>query len=357
MANLSTAQPSRHSSPTTKAQRLAYLIFEGPDLEKTERFLQTFGLLTGDYDGDTLYMRGANELPFCYIVRKASKDKFLGFALEVASREDLKKLSALPAASEIQTLSSPGGGEVVRLRDPNGFLVEAVYGQVPYPAVEKRGMLPFNAAGAPSRINSTQRPPIEPPQITKLGHVVMEAPKYQLTSEWYTKHFGLIPSDVQVLPDGSPMVTFFRLDLGATPADHHTIALGQGFSAQYNHSAFEVMDQDALGVGQRVLREKGYSHAWGIGRHILGSQIFDYWEDPRGFKHEHYCDGDLFTDDIPTGVSYANKQSLSQWGAPVPSTFIKPKINAKAIVDLVRNLMGSSDLSISKLLTMARTML
>lgn len=357
MATLKTAQPARHPNPTTKAQRLAYLIFEGPDLEKTERFLQSFGLVTGDHIDNAIYMRGANELPFCYMVKHANKDKFLGFAFEMASKDDLITLSRIPGASGIEPLTTPGGGDVVRLRCPSGFLVEAVYGQQAYSKIEQREALTMNNAGSPERINSTQRPPIEPPQITKLGHVVIEAPKYQQTSEWYTKHFGLIPSDVQVLPDGSPMVTFFRLDLGDTPADHHTLAMGQGFSCQYNHSAFEVMDQDALGMGQRVLREKGYSHAWGIGRHVLGSQIFDYWDDPRGYKHEHYCDGDLFTSNIPTGVTYASKESLSQWGAPVPSSFVKPKVNAKIIMDLVKNLMRSPDLTIGKLLTMARTML
>ena len=33
-----------------------------------------------------------------------------------------------------------------------------------------------------------------------------------------------------------------------------------------------------------VLAARGYPHAWGVGRHILGSQIFDYWRDPFGHK-------------------------------------------------------------------------
>ncbi|MCH3034954.1 hypothetical protein K3X10_14900, partial [Listeria monocytogenes] len=81
------------------------------------------------------------------------------------------------------------------------------------------------------------------------------------------RHFGFIPSDVQVLPDGSPAVTFLRLNLGDTPADHHTLASAQGFMATYSPSAFEVVDADAVGMGQRVLRESGWKHAWGIGRH------------------------------------------------------------------------------------------
>ena len=51
---------------------------------------------------------------------------------------------------------------------------------------------------------------------------------------------------------------------------------------EYGHSSFEVVDADAVGMGQRVLLKRGWRHAWGIGRHILGSQIFDYWEDPWG---------------------------------------------------------------------------
>lgn len=357
MATLMTPQPARHASPTTKAQRLAYLIFEGPHLANTERFLKAFGLLTGDQINNTLYMRDASEAPFCYVVKEAAKDKFLGFAFEVNSRADLEKLSTIPGASAIETLTSPGEGEVVRLRDPNGFIVEAVHGQKPYPAVAQRHALTLNTANATPRINSAQRPPVEPPSIKKLGHVVIESPDFQKTSAWYTQHFGLIPSDVQVLPDGSPMVTFFRMDLGETPADHHTLALGQGFCAQYNHAAFEVTDQDAIGMGQRILGEKGYFHAWGIGRHILGSQIFDYWDDPRGFKHEHYCDGDVFTQEVPMGVSYASKQSLCQWGGPVPKHFIKPKIDVSIILATLKNLYRSPDLSIGKLITMARTML
>ena len=76
----------------------------------------------------------------------------------------------------------------------------------------------MNWADEAPRVNATQRPPIAPPEVIKLGHVVLEVADYQATCAWYTQHFGFIPSDVQVLPDGSPAVTFLRLDLGNTPA-------------------------------------------------------------------------------------------------------------------------------------------
>jgi hypothetical protein len=128
----------------------------------------------------------------------------------------------------------------------------------------------------------------------------------------------------------------------------------QGFMPQFNHAAFEVVDADAVGMGQRVLREKGFTHAWGIGRHILGSQIFDYWEDPWGDKHEHYCDGDLFTVDRPMGVHPVSREAMAQWGQPMPRSFTRPHFTPRTMLSAVHNLRKSPDLTLDKLLTLAR---
>jgi len=354
MPELSTPQPARHPDPTAKAQRLAYLIWERPDLDRAEAFLNAFGLVTVERTADALHLRAAAAAPFCYVVRRATAARFAGFALEVGGRAELEKLSRVNGASSIEPLSAPGGGAVVRLRDPSGFCVEAVHGQASYPALPVRHALIANTADAVPRVNGGQRPPVAPPDVLRLGHIVLEVADYQATSGWYTRHFGFIPSDVQVLPDGSPAVAFLRLDRGDVPSDHHTLALGQGFAPRFNHSAYEVVDLDAVGMGQRVLREKGYRHAWGIGRHLLGSQVFDYWNDPWGDKHEHYCDGDVFTADAPTGVSAASGASLSQWGPPLPASFIRPKASFANLADGIRHLYRSPDLSVRKLLMMAR---
>jgi hypothetical protein len=145
-----------------------------------------------------------------------------------------------------------------------------------------------------------------------------------------------------------------RLDLGDTPADHHTLALAQGFAPLYSHSAYELVDPDAVGMGQRVLREQGWKHAWGIGRHILGSQIFDYWQDPWGDKHEHYCDGDLFTAAVPTGIHPVSRDAMSQWGQTMPRSFTKPKLTPASLAALFRNLRRSPDLTVAKLRTLAK---
>ena len=351
---LATAQPARHAHPTTRAQSLAYLIFERPDLDRAQQFLSDFGLRLAERTVQALYLRGTGFAPYCYRVAVGPKPRFLGFGLLVPERADLEKLAALQPGVQIEASPHPGGGRMVRLRDPSGFVVEALAGQTRAAPQPHRAPLPLNFSGERPRINTSQRPPLAPPEILRLGHVVLEVADFQATCAWYTQHFGFIPSDVQVLPDGSPGVTFLRLDLGELPADHHSLALAQGFMPAYSHSAYEVVDTDAVGMGQQLLRERGYRHAWGIGRHILGSQIFDYWQDPWGDKHEHYCDGDLFTADVPTGTHAVSREAMAQWGPTMPSSFTKPKLTLPNIAALIRNLRRSPDLSLGKLLTLAK---
>jgi hypothetical protein len=44
---------------------------------------------------------------------------------------------------------------------------------------------------------------------------------------------------------------------------------------------------DSQIVGHYHLERNGWTNAWGVGRHIFGSQIFDYWyvgpQVPMGF--------------------------------------------------------------------------
>nr|WP_315050481.1 VOC family protein [uncultured Brevundimonas sp.] len=269
---MTSRHPARHPSPTIRANRLAYLIFERPDLDRAIRFLVDFGLQVCFRNDDLALLRGTAGEPYCYRIARGRKARFVGMGFEAGSSDDLQRFAeVVPGASAVEPAADPAGGHRVRATDPSGFDVEIVFGQSAEPELDRRGPLPWNLDGQAARINTPQRPPIQPPDVMRLGHVVLEAADYQRTAAWYTEHLGLIPSDVLLLPDGSPAVAFMRLDLGDKPADHHSLALGQGFAPLYSHSAYEVVDPDAIGVGQRVLHERGWTHAWGVGRHILGS--------------------------------------------------------------------------------------
>ncbi|MFM2278269.1 MAG: hypothetical protein RLZZ444_500 [Pseudomonadota bacterium] len=352
---LSTSHPARHPKPTTKASELAYLIFERPDIPKAEAFLMDFGLLVAKREENASYLRGTGEAACCYVIRKAPTARFAGFGLTVDTEAELKALAALPEATgSIEQSSYPGGGKVVRLTCPSGFEVHAVYGRTPAQPLPHRMALQHNSVDTITRVNETQRLMVSAPEIIKLGHVVLEVPDYQRTAAWYTQHFGFIPTDIQIFQDGSPAVAFMRVDRGETPVDHHTLVLVQGVVTRYSHSAFELIDTDAVAMGQRVLRERQWHHAWGMGRHLLGSQVFDYWSDPWGCHHEHYCDGDLFTADIPTGIHPVSRQAMSQWGPELPRSFTKPKVTLAFLRDVIHSLRTSPDLTFSKLITLMK---
>jgi catechol 2,3-dioxygenase-like lactoylglutathione lyase family enzyme len=330
------------------------LIFERPDLALAESFLSDFGLSQASRTDAILYMRATSASAYCYRVHRAPRARFVGVGFSVRTRGELERLARLEGASAIEPSEHPGGGERVVLTDPSGFTVEVIHGRASAGALPTRKPLTFNFGGERNRINAGQRPPEQPPEVMRLGHVVFEVASYQATCAWYTQHLGFIPSDVQVLPDGSPVVTFLRMDLGEAPADHHTLALAQGVAPSYSHSAFELVDADAVGMGQRLLRERGYRHAWGIGRHILGSQIFDYWHDAWGDKHEHYCDGDLLTAEVPMGVHAVSREAMSQWGPPMPAAFTRPHFSAAAALAAARNIHQSPDLDLQKVIALAR---
>ncbi len=351
---LTTPQPARNPNPATKATSLAYMIFERPDLDLAEKFLTDFGLRTAQKTPDLLLMRGTDSAPYCYVALRGPTASFLGLAFTVASLDDLHKLAALPESSPVKDIDWPGGGKRVRMTEPAGLRVDVVWGQTPAERLPHRAAIKMNEPENLIRVDGTQRLPPTPPEIIKLGHLQMGAPNFQEVSAWYTGRLGLVPSDICVLPDGSPGACFFRLDLGDKPADHHTLALSIHFMTDYGHSAYEVVDADAVGMGQRVLDKKGWRHAWGIGRHILGSQIFDYWEDPWGAKHEHYCDGDVFTAAQPAEIHALSREAMAQWGPAMPKRFTRPEINLGSLKALVRNLRAYNDLSVKKLITLLK---
>jgi hypothetical protein len=59
-----------------------------------------------------------------------------------------------------------------------------------------------------------------------------------------------------------------------------------------------------------------------VGRHIQGSQLFDYWRDPDGFLVEHFADGDMFDNTLEPGWAPFTATGLAQWGPPVTKDFL-----------------------------------
>ena len=167
-----------------------------------------------------------------------------------------------------------------------------------------------------------------PAMVHKLGHYGFISKTWDEDVAFYTGNFNFVPSDVLHAPGNSDMdiLTFLHLDLGREFSDHHTLFLARAppeVPATFlHHTSYEVDDFDTQLLGHEYLLSKGYQLVWGVGRHILGSQIFDYWKDPSGFTVEHYTDGDVVNED--TKVLRQEDQgpnTLSVWGPKIPEVF------------------------------------
>ncbi len=254
----------------------------------------------------------------------------------MAERDDVARLAAATGA-RVARLPESLGGVCVDLRDPGGGLVRVVCDPLQLTALPDQRPLPINAGRHVARINAAQRPPREPAAVQRLGHVVLQRTAFRRTLDWYLKMLGLLVSDFLFFAgqrERGPVMAFIRCDRGATPADHHTLALTLGPSNRYVHSAYQVADLDALAAGGEYLADHGYRRSWGIGRHIQGSQIFDYWRDPDGFLVEHYTDGDLFDASLEPGWAPMSASGLAQWGPPATRDFLGLKPGRDAIAEL-----------------------
>jgi catechol 2,3-dioxygenase-like lactoylglutathione lyase family enzyme len=316
--------PGRSPDPIIKVHDIAWLEFEKPDLVRAEAFSQAFGFSTALRTADELYLRGTDSGSPCVLIRRGPQSRFIGAAYTAQDQSDVRRL-ADATGTRIRALPESLGGVAVDLVDPSGVTVRVVAGTHQLDALAAQTPHQFNFGHELRRINDVQRPPRVPTRVQRLGHVVMQTTKYREVLNWYLDHLGMIVSDFLYYPgrrDRGPVMSFIRCDRGQTPADHHTLAVALGPSNRYIHSAYQVSDIDAMAAGSRYLAKLGYHRSWGIGRHIQGSQIFDYWRDPDGFLVEHFSDGDMFDCSLEPGWAPFTASGLSQWGPPITKDFL-----------------------------------
>jgi Glyoxalase/Bleomycin resistance protein/Dioxygenase superfamily len=316
--------PGRSRNPVIKVDDLAWLEFEKPDLTRAEAFAHAFGFTTVFRTGGELQLRGTDPGAPCVFIRRGATTRFRGMAFTAQDEADLLRLANATGAQALP-LPDTIGGLSVDLVDPSGIPVHVVAGTHKLDALPAQTPHTFNFGDDLNRANATQRPPRAPATVERLGHVVLQSTTYIKALNWYLDNLGMIVSDFQFFPgqrDRGPAFSFIRCDRGSTPADHHTLALGLGPTNRYLHSAYQVCDLDALAAGGEYLKDHGYHRSWGIGRHIQGSQIFDYWRDPDGFIVEHFADGDMFDCTLEPGWAPLTASGLAQWGPRATNDFL-----------------------------------
>ena len=239
-----------------KVRDVQYVTYRVPDLDLIEKFLVDFGMVRASRTPQALEMRGAGTYPVIYRAELADKPAFAHMVFD--------------------------GPENKTLKDPDGYEIRVTSGVRKVAPLPMRPELPLNHAARKVRFNGTQRPPAAPAQVLRMGHFIFKVSDINRSIAWYQKELGLKVSDfVYEGEEKNKLIAFMRCDRGGEHTDHHTVGLAQvppGAPLGVHHTSFETLDLDAIGMGGEWLKEKGWDkqHVWGIGRHMLGSQVFDY---------------------------------------------------------------------------------
>ncbi|WP_020102038.1 VOC family protein [Mycobacterium sp. 360MFTsu5.1] len=344
----------RSRNPLIKVTDVAWLEFDKPDLARAEAFAHAFGFGTALRTDTELHLRGSDPDAPCVLIRRGPQTRFRGMAFAAGDDADLVRLADKTGAP-VAALPESIGGSGVQLTDPSGIPVRVVSGTHPLTPLPAQAPHTFNVGHDVERINATQRPPRVPTTVQRLGHVVVQSTKYRAALDWYLDTLGLIVSDFLYFPgqrQRGPTMSFIRCDRGSIPTDHHTLALALGPANRYVHSAYQVSDLDALAAGGEYLKDHGYQRSWGIGRHIQGSQIFDYWRDPDGFMVEHFTDGDMFDNTLEPGWAEFTASGLAQWGPPATSDFLgtSPRHARGEVRELLTALRSHNEFDVNRLI-------
>lgn len=302
---------------------LHHVIFEVPDLEATRRFAEDFGLEVVTQDNDCLYMRTGSGDSWCYMARLGEKAKFIAMGFMVDGKSDLEAAVTQHGATPIIELDSPGGGLGVTLKGPEDFHVNLITGVQEASHREPAPHLRINAPGAVTRF-ATPQPvrPLGPAKLFRLGHLGLYVKDYELVSSWFQDVLGLRFSDT--LHPGNPAVTigaFMRIPRGEEWVDHHAVGVFRAGKSDLHHISFEVQDYEAQFRTHRWLQKQGWDLSWGVGRHALGSHVFDTWFDPNRYRFETFSDTDVVNDEHQTGHHDMHESDLDVWSSDPPDRY------------------------------------
>jgi len=306
-------------------QDIAFVRYQVTNLDSMERFLLDFGLHRAARTETALYMRAAGNAHHVHVSELAASNAAVGFGLYARDATDLARLAS-HLDVQVEDNPEPGGGRRVRLHDPDGFIVDVLHDDMPHAALPLREAIAANYGGAPQRLGRPVRLKPHPSGVMRLGHVAIHVSDFEKSLAFYRDVLGFRASDTYWAgTEQNTIASFMHCGLGDQWTDHHTVAViaSQDGRPRFDHAAFEVLDLDDVMLGGEYLKSRGYEHSWGVGRHVQGSQIFDYWRDPFGNKIEHWTDGDLVNDSTPVVHAAMSPDELRQWAPPLTPEFFK----------------------------------
>lgn len=287
-------------------------VFSVPDLAPAEAFYRAFGLdVRRDGNRLDLYTHGH---PHCWgSVHANGEPKRLQYLRFAAYPEDFDAIAQRVRGNGAADPHPLSDGQGAWTRDADGTPVQVVVGPKVSPMVKsvdnEVAPPPPGKGAAPGRSAA----PVTRPR--RLSHCLLFSPDVPRQVAFYERVLGLR------LADRSADVIAFMY--GPHASDHHMVAFAKSEAPGLHHSSWDVGSIDDVGLGAEQMRTKGYTHGWGVGRHVLGSNYFHYVQDPWGSWAEYSYGIDFVPADLEwPAADHPAEDSFYVWGPAVPDDFI-----------------------------------
>jgi catechol 2,3-dioxygenase-like lactoylglutathione lyase family enzyme len=282
-----------------------------PDVEAARGYYEDFGL-TGEDGGWLSTTDGGRQLRLV----SAPRRQLLEMEIGVDDPDDISRIAGQLRRIDV-VISHRSGDSVTAIEPVTGVHVTAT--------VTQRLVQPPSPEAAYNRPGLIRRPDARAAGILregtvrprKIGHVVIGSTDQAASQRFFTDGFGLRVSD-QV----RDVAAFMRCS-----TDHHNVLVQQAPVSFLHHTAWQVEDIDDIGRGAMAMLE-GHPerHAWGLGRHFIGSNFFWYLRDPAGTFSEYYSDLDCIVDDaLWSPRVWEDDKAMYSWGPPPPPSFVNPE--------------------------------
>ncbi|MBP0638826.1 VOC family protein [Cupriavidus sp. AcVe19-6a] len=301
--------------PHAAVHSIDHFALNVPSVADAARFYRAFGLgvETSD-DGTELELRAADGHRWARILPAAAKS--LAYLSFNCYARDFDALARQVEQSGAVRADAPPGAESGGLwfHDPDGNLLQVRVGPKTSPSPSAKAPHVTVGAGANAR-GAVMRSQVQTIHPERLSHVLLFTPDVLRAIDFYARAIGLRLSDKSL-----DIIAFTHAPHGS---DHHLVAFAKSGARGWHHAAWDVRDLDMVGQGAAQMAAAGYTHGWGTGRHVLGSNYFHYVQDPWGSFNEYSADIDFVAADHPWPAGdFAPEDSLYQWGPDVPSDFI-----------------------------------
>lgn len=266
-------------------------------------------------DGKRARFRCAGQSHDCLVLEERGERKRLNHVSLFARDLDDMAAAVDLSTGSVVTLPTRSSQSGLWVRDPHGVLFHltevAGGGSANARTTVNRSTLGGQKVGLRGSLPRSQQKPVLP---LRLGHVALFSPDVPASIDFLTGALGMGLAD-----RSEDAVAFCCV---RQHSDHHVVALGKSNAIGLHHLSFEVDDADAVGRAGQALRDQTGRKGWGFGRHVVGSNFFEYVEDPWGSWIEFYSDMDHIADYRSwTPANYSPQDALASWGPPLPAGF------------------------------------